>query len=179
MKIKTDHSEKTYNRCLSCERLEEHGCNGPRTSAMELNRWCEFMRDMKEVKGLTNADVAQKSGISIKRIEQLMALNCDQDIMRETARRIEDAIIGSSNHYPCILAYEESVPNNATKLSETMIELEYTRKTLENIHASHDAELQTVRNEAQQKIDYLLKQVERLRTEVDHQRKFIDKLLDK
>lgn len=157
MKKKTDFSAKPYNRCLTCHHREEGRCNGPRTSAMELERWCEFMRDMKEANGLTNAYVAEKSAVSIKRIEQLMALKCDQDIMRETARRIENAIIGSVSQYPCYLAFEESSPNETKKLEE-----------------------------AQKKIDYLLKQVDRLRGEIDYLRlendrksRIIDRFLER
>ena len=173
MKAKTDFSTKPYNRCLSCPHRKVR-CDGPRTSAMELKRWCEFMRDMKEVNGLTNAEIAEKSGVSVKRIEQLMAQNCDQDIMRETARRIEDAIIGSSNQYPCILAYEENVPNESLKLSEALRDLERAlndnkdyKTALDNIHNSYNAEMQIIREEAQKKTEYLLGQIERLRREVD------------
>ena len=173
MKTKTDFSTKPYNRCLSCPHRKVR-CDGPRTSAMELKRWCEFMRDMKEVNGLTNAEIAEKSGVSVKRIEQLMAQNCDQDIMRETARRIEDAIIGSSNQYPCILAYEENVPNESLKLSEDLRDLERAlndnkdyKTALDNIHNSYNAEMQIIREEAQKKTEYLLAQIERLRREVD------------
>ena len=167
MKTKTDFSKKPYNRCLFCHHRTEHRCDGPRTSAMELQRWCEYMRDMKEANNLTNAFIAEESGVSLKTIERIMAMNCYQDIMRETARRIENAVIGSANQYPCILAYEESVPNNAGKLDDAMKELEYTRTTLANIQAAYDAEIRIVREEAQKKVDYLLAQVERLRKEVD------------
>lgn len=173
MKAKTDASTKPYNRCLSCHHRKVR-CDGPRTSAMELQRWCEFMRDMKELNGLTNAYVAEKSGVSIKTIERLMALNCDQDIMRETARRIEDAIIGSSNQYPCYLAFEEANPINEQRLNEAVTELERAlndnkdyRAALDNIHASYNAEMQIIRDDAQKKIDYLLSEIQRVREECD------------
>ncbi len=185
MKTKTDFTKKPYNRCLFCHHRTDHRCDGPRTSAMELQRWCEYMRDMKEANNLTNAFIAEESGVSLKTIERIMAMKCDQDIMRETARRIENAIIGSSNQYPCILAYEEAVPHNASRLDDTMKELEYTRSTFANIQASYNTEIQTVRDEAQRKVDYLLKQVDRLRMEIDYLRlendrkaKIIDKYLD-
>lgn len=192
MKAKTDYSKRPYNRCLSCHHRMEKRCDGPRTSAMSLERWCEFMRDMKEVNGLTNAEIAEKSGVSHKRIEQLMAQNCDQDIMRETARRIEDAIIGSSNQYPCYLAFEEALPQEDQRLHNALIELERAtadnkdyKMVLDGIHASYKAEMQTIRDEAQKKIDYLLNQVERQRGEIDFLRieserksKIIDKFLD-
>lgn len=192
MKVKTDAGNKPYNRCLSCQHRKVR-CDGPRTSAMELPRWCEFMRDMKQLNGLTNQYIAEVSGVSVKTIERLMALNCDQDIMRETARRIEDAIIGSSNQYPCYLAFEESVPNNAGKLNEAMLELERVmadnkdyRVALDNIHTSYNAEMQLIRDEAQKKVDFLLEHIERLRADVEHWRsendrkgKLIDRYMDK
>ena len=173
MKAKTAATNKPYNRCLSCHHRKVR-CDGPRTSAMTLERWCEFMRDMKELNGLTNAEIAKRSGVSVKRVESLMALNSDQDIMRETARLIEDAIIGSSNHYPCYLAFEEGNPEDKQKLNDAMIELERAvndnkdyRQALDNIHNSYNAEMQLIRDEAQKKIEYLLAANERLRTERD------------
>lgn len=169
MKKRTDISEKPYNRCLSCPHLKTR-CDGPRTSAMKLERWCEFIRDMKELFGLTNAEIAEKADISVKTFERLMAINCDQDIRRDTARRIEDAIIGSSNQYPCYLAFEESMPNDTEKLNEALKDLERAladnndyRQALDKIHASYNAEMETIRAEAQKKIDFLLNQVTQLR----------------
>ena len=192
MKTKTDFSSKPYNRCLSCPHRKVR-CDGPRSSAMDLARWCEFMRDMKELNGLTNAEIAEKSGVSIKTIERLMALNCEQDIMRETARRIEDAIIGSSNQYPCYLAFEETHPSSDQKLNDAMRDLERAlndnkdyRALLDGIHASYNAEMQTIRDEAKRKIDFLLQQVEHLRQEnanlwAENARKarVVDRFLDK
>lgn len=192
MKAKNNIADKPYNRCLTCPHREVR-CDGPRTSAMPLERWCEFMRDMKELNGLTNAEIAEKSGVSVKRVERLMALNCEQDIMRETARQIEDAIIGSSNQYPCYLAFEESAPANQQKLDTALRELERAladnkdyRQALDNIHASYNAEMQLIRDEAQKKIDFLLATVERLRDECagwkyenDRKGKLIDTYMEK
>ena len=174
MKTKTPNAEKPYNRCLSCHHRKVR-CDGPRTSAMPLERWCEYMRDMKELNGMTNAEIADTSGVSLKSIERLMALNCEQDIMRETARLIENAIIGSSNKYPCYLAFEESAPaEEKQKLNDAMRDLERAlndnkdyRQLLDRIHESYNAEMQTIRADAQRKIDFLLGEVQRLRSEVD------------
>lgn len=173
MRRKTEFGEKPYNRCLSCHHRTVR-CDGPRTSAMTLARWCEFMKDMKEARGLTNAIIAERSDVSVKTVDRLMALNADQDIMRETARRIEDAIIGSSNQYPCYLAFEAEHPANDQQLNDAMRDLERAladnkdyRAALDNIHTSYNAELQTIRDEAQRKIDYLVKQVARLQQEAD------------
>ena len=192
MKKKSAVSEKPYNRCLACHHRKVR-CDGPRTSAMSLARWCEFMRDMKELNGLTNLEISEKSGVSIKSVERLMSLNYDQDIMRETARLIEDAIIGSSNQYPCYLAFEASSPEDKQKLHDALRELEHAlahnkdyKEALDKIHDSYNAEMQLIRDEAQKKIDFLLGTVERLRNECagwkyenDRKGKLIDTYIEK
>lgn len=193
MKNMTDYVEKPYNRCLHCHHRIEKRCDGPRTSAMPLARWCEFMRDMKEINGLTNAYIADKSGVSVKTIDRIMALHAEQDIMRETARLIEDAVIGSSNQYPCYLAYEEIMPDNTQQLAKAMTDLERAladnkdyRSALDGIHASYNAEMQMIRDDAKQKIDFLLDEINRLRVDVEHWRaendrkgKLIDRYMEK
>lgn len=166
---------KPYNKCLSCQHRIEKRCDGPRTSAMTLDRWCEFMRDMKIANKLTNQEVCDRSGVSIKTIERIMAMNCDSDIMRETARRIEDAIIGSSNQYPCYLAFEEAVPRESEKLNDALRELERVlddnedyRKALDDIHESYKSEMQIIRDEAQAKISYLRSQIDRIQRDNDY-----------
>lgn len=177
MKVKRDFSEKPYNRCLFCQHRKVR-CDGPRTSAMELLRWCEFMRDMKEANELTNAEIAKRADVSVKTVEQIMALKPRQDIYRDTARRIENAIIGSSNQYPCYLAFEESAPEDRKKLDEAMRELERAlndnrdyRVALDNIHASYNAEMQTIRDDAQKKIEHLLAQIKQFEAEVEYLRR--------
>lgn len=174
MTKQTSMTEKPYNKCLGCQHRKEGRCDGPRTSAMKLDRWCEFMRDMKKANNLTNQDVAGRSGVSVKTIERLMALNVDKDIMRETARLIEDAIIGSSNQYPCYLAFEETVPQDSEKLKDALRELERVlgdnedyRKALDGIHASYNSEMQKIRDEAQRKIDFLREQLDRAEKDND------------
>lgn len=167
-------SDKPYNNCLPCQHRKEGRCDGPRTSAMTLPRWCEFMRDLKSANGLTNQIIADRSGVSIKTIERIMAGSCDKDIYRETARLIENAIIGSSNQYPCYLAFEQLVPQDSEKLADALQELEHAlgenekyQHILDAIHASHREELRTIRDEAQRKIDFLRDQNDRLQRDND------------
>ena len=175
MKRKTDFSAKPYYKCLTCEhRIAKH-CNGIRTAPLELAAWCEYMRDMKEVNGLTNAYIAENSGVSVKTIERIMAINCEQDIMRETARRIENAIIGSSNQFPCYLTIKETAADNNDM-----------KAIVDSIHTSYAAERNIIRAEAQKRIDEMREQVDRLRLEIDYLRlendrkaRVIDKFLEK
>lgn len=199
MKTKNFCADKPYNRCLSCPHRQVR-CDGPRTSAMPLKAWCEFLRNIKDLNGLTNAEIAERSRVSIKTVERLMALNCDQDIMRETARLIEDAIIGSSNQYPCFLAFEETIPEDRQKLNDALRDLERAvadnkdyRQALDDIHNSYNTEMQLIRSEAQKKIDDLFEEVriarneceqwkkesEHWRAENDRKGRLIDKYMEK
>jgi DNA-binding transcriptional MerR regulator len=133
------------------------------------------MRDMKQVNKLTNAYISEKSGVSLKTIERIMALNSEQDIMRDTARRLESVIIGSERAYPCYLAFQEENMPGHQQLNDVRQELEHAlvensgyKTALENIHASYKSELETVRAEAQEKIDYLKDLVAKLRADNDN-----------
>lgn len=175
MSSATPIAEKPYNRCLNCDHRAEKRCDGPRTSAMPLQRWCEYMRLMKEANNLTNSDIAEKSGVSVKTIERIMSLNMEHDIMRDTARLIEDAIIGSSNQYPCYLAFEQNVPVESDKVNKAMLDLERAladnkdyREIIDNIHSSYKAEMQLIRDEAQAKIEFLRGQLDRMQRENDY-----------
>lgn len=175
MSSATTFAGKPYNRCLNCDHRAEKRCDGPRTSAMSLQRWCEYMRLMKEANGLSNIEISEKSGVSIKTIERIMSQNCDHDIMRETARMIEDAVIGSSNQYPCYLAFEENTPKSNENLNDLMRDLERAladnadyRKVLDSIHDSYKAEMQIIRDEAQSKIAFLRSQLDRLQRDNDY-----------
>ena len=105
MKTRHDPSTKPYYKCLSCSRFR-HSCAGIPTRDMDLQDWCEYMRDVKEMAHLTNAHIAKDAEVSEKTIDRIMALNHEQDIMRATARRIEIAIIGSVNTHTCYLDYD-------------------------------------------------------------------------
>lgn len=160
-------TEKPYNNCLPCQHRKEGRCDGPRTSAMPLGRWCEFMRDLKAANGLTNQQISDRSGVSIKTIERIMAGSCDKDIYRDTARLIENAIIGSSNQYPCYLAFEQLIPQDSQQLADAIREAERLaadnseyKQALSAIHGSYNQELQAIRDEAQVKIDFLRQRID-------------------
>ena len=89
---------------------------------MDLQNWCEYMRDVKEVAHLTNAYIAQEAEVSIKTIERIMAINCEQDIMRATARRIELVVVGAVGKHICELDHDDGMVN---KLLE---EIEFWKK---------------------------------------------------
>jgi len=174
MKNKSAFQEKPYNRCLSCEHRGKK-CDGPRTAGLSLARWKEYMRDMKELNGLTNADVADRTTLTVKTVERALSLGSTQDIMRDTAREIENAIVGSTSKYPCYIAFEEENGPDQQRMNDAMRELERAladnkdyRKALDNIHDSYQAEIATIREEAQRKLDFLLDQLTKIRKDNDN-----------
>lgn len=96
------------------------------TRGMDLQEWCEYMHDVKDIARLTNAYIAEKADVSIKTIERIMAINIDQDIMRATARRIELVVVGEVSKHICELDYDESTV--AEKMKRLQEENEYLRK---------------------------------------------------
>ena len=125
MKERHDPSTKPYFRCLSCTRFRKV-CGGIPTRGMDLQDWCEYMRDVKELAHLTNAYIAHEADVSIKTIERIMAINIDQDIMRATARRIELAVIGPVGDHTCRLDYDGNTA--LEQVSKLLAEIEYWRK---------------------------------------------------
>ena len=125
MKTRNDQSTKPYYRCLSCAKFRK-ACGGIPTRDLDLQNWCEYMRDIKEVAHLTNAYIAQEASVSTKTVEKIMALNYDQDIMRATARRIELAIIGPVGKHFCDLDYDGSAATD--RIASLLAEVEYWRK---------------------------------------------------
>ena len=125
MKTRQDPATKPYYRCLSCMRFGV-SCGGHSTRDMNLQEWCEYMRDVKEVKHLSNAHIAKAADVSVKTIESIMGLNREQDIMRATARQIEIAVIGTSNQYPCYLDYDDSTATE--RINRLLQEIECWRK---------------------------------------------------
>ena len=100
MKVRHDPSTKPYFKCLTCARFR-NSCGGIPTRGMDLEEWCEYMRDVKDLTHLTNAYIAKEAEVSIKTIERIMAINIEQDIMRSTARRIELVVIGPVGEHDC------------------------------------------------------------------------------
>ena len=93
---------------------------------MDLQNWCEYMRDVKELAHLTNAYIAKEAEVSIKTIERIMAINIEQDIMRATARRIELVIIGPVGDHTCYLDYNDGTA--AERINRLLQEIEYWKK---------------------------------------------------
>ena len=125
MKTRQDSSTKPYYRCLSCPRFR-NTCGGRPTRDYNLQEWCEYMRDVKELAHLTNAYIAKEADVSVKTIERIMALNYEQDIMRAIARKIELAVIGPVGNHTCYLDYSDDTAKD--RINQLMQQVEFLRK---------------------------------------------------
>ena len=125
MKTRQDPSTKPYYRCLSCAKFRI-ACGGIPTRDLDLQNWCEYMRDVKEIAHLTNAYISAESDVSIKTVERIMAINCDQDIRRATARRIEQVVIGPISTDFCELDYDDREATD--RINALLVQIEHLRK---------------------------------------------------
>ena len=201
MKKTVIFTDEPYKACLECSHRKATRCKGPRTSNMPLPEWCKFIKAIKEAAGYTNQEVADGADVSLSTVESIMSLNREKDIMRDTARRIENFVLGVGTGYPCYLAFEENIPDVSQRVSNAMrdLERELDEKhlaALDNLRNSHAAEMlaikaaqslevQTIKEAEAQKVQYLQSLVERLQREKDNlwaentrKSRIIDKLIE-
>lgn len=125
MKIKHDPSKKPYYKCLSCPRFRKI-CGGRPTRDMDLQTWCEYICDVMDIEHMTCAYVAKEGDVSIKTVERIKAGNMEQDIMRATARRVEQVVLGPVGEHTCYLDHNNT--DSADTISRLLAEVEYWRK---------------------------------------------------
>ena len=173
MPNRKDYSKEPFAKCISCEDRKII-CRGIDTSDLPLETWRSFMRAVKDYEGDTYAEISARTvpQIAERTIEKKLAPGGDgQDLMRETRRAIENAILGTVP-FRCYKEFIASIPDSTKTAAALEAEMELLRKNIELIHTSYQKELETVRAEAQTKIDYL-------RSENEKKNRIIEKLLDK
>lgn len=127
-----DASTKPYYRCLSCPRFRVL-CGGRPTRDMDYKNWCEYIRDVMDVFHLTIAYVAENADVSQKRIELIRAVKEDQDIMRATARRIEQVVIGPATNHICDMDFDSTAAEKIADLERKLAATEKDRDRLAKI----------------------------------------------
>ena len=101
-------------------------CGGIPTRGLDLKEWSEYIRDVMDYFDLSAAYVAKEAEVSQRKVESIHAVNIDQDIMRYTARRIEQAVLGSVTRYICDMDYDSK--SAAEKIVSLEAEVAYWRK---------------------------------------------------
>lgn len=115
MKTKRDISNKPYAKCFKCERFRNE-CGGMPTRDMTLQEWSEYMRDVRDYFDLTNEYITEKAESSSGTTERIMSGNPKQDVMRATARRYEQAEIGTSGQFICYMDYDHITADQIDEL---------------------------------------------------------------
>lgn len=163
--------KKAYNRCLACEYLGD-GCDGPNILAMAPQRWSEWCKDLKTIRGYTNQYIADQAGVSIQTVNNILSGKCDIDIRWNTASQINKVLVGSSGTWPCAMALESAAPEVYRDLESKTSQLETLKAMYDKIHASYQQELEIIRKEAKEKIDFL-------KSENEKKDRIINRLLDR
>ena len=194
--LRKKNMDKPYNRCLHCEYFG-NGCDGPRTSSMSLERWCEWLRDVKDIQKLTNAQIAEAANVSVATVDRVMSGSLAKDIMRSTSTAIENATIGSNGQYPCYLAFLDEMPEETRtvkKLQEELAQLranigrahDFQEKVINNVREDAEKRIEELKDKYEKEVAYLKKQVEsllgdnnRLREQMDRKDDYIDRLAKK
>ena len=126
MKTKRDISNKPYSSCFICPRFRNE-CGGRPTRDMDFIEWCEYMRDIRDHFDLTNEYITEKAQSSEGTTERIMSAKSNQDIMRSTARRYEQAVIGPVGEFTCYFDYDHEL---AEKVDELLAEVETLRESV-------------------------------------------------
>ncbi len=170
--------DKPFNKCFKCQSLR-NGCSGPNLTVAGPKRACEFLQMMRIFFGYTYQQVADGTATlgmpvslaSVKRI--LTGKVANPDFYSITA--ISKFLLGDPNgKYPCAIPNITSELANESKLNDALRDLERAlndnadyRNAIDNINLTHKVEIDAIRDEEQKKVEYLLAENERLRTDCD------------
>lgn len=160
-----------FDVCLDCARRGK-GCSGPRTTAMDPERYTVFMLELFARWGGTRQQLANAASVSKSTIDDFFA-GRRKDISRITAGRLEDVLFGGDAKWPCALlldsekeiVYEdrpetlEALNRAAEQLKDKDVQISNLRKNYEDIKVSGDSELARVREEYIEEIKFLKEQV--------------------
>lgn len=166
--------DKPFNACFECSSFR-NGCSGPNLlAARSISRVSELYQYARILAGYSYQYVAEETGLSLATVKRVLTGKIT-DPSWFVLKALNDCLVSDPNgKYPCAIPNVVSDTENSAKLNDALRELERVlndnkeiQKLLDNIQTSHIAELHTVRAEAQEKIDYLRKQVDKLQEQND------------
>ena len=143
-----------YKECLKCEKLGV-SCDGPNFVAMPAPQLLEWCKLRKAQRGLSNAKLAELSGVPKGTIDRLLAGE-HADFKYESIRPVIRALVGGQwAGNPC------PDPNQVTD-AHLLEAVEQQRKTIRQLHKDKQDMLETMtaeRQSAQEDIKFLREQV--------------------
>ena len=149
--------EKPYNICISCPRIGQT-CDGPNFLAMPVLRWCEWCRLRRDHLGWKNATIAEKAGVSKMSVDRIMSGDV-KDLRITTMQAVSRALVnGVWGQSPCVLVTEtekEIYVDNPVIVAQC----QQLQNSLDTLSVEYKKEIAAVREEAQEKINFLREQV--------------------
>ena len=149
--------EKPYNICISCPKIGQT-CDGPNFLSMSVDRWCEWCHLRRDFLNWKNQTIADKSGISKITIDRIMTGDA-KDLRISTMQAVTRALVnGVWGQSPCVLVTEtekEIYVDNPVIVAQC----QHLQNTLDSLSEVYKSEIAAVREEAQQKINFLRDQI--------------------
>ena len=172
-----------FDNCLRCAFLG-NGCSGPRTTAMTHERYTEWLKALKKLRGATAQVIAENTGLAKTTVDDIFG-GRRKDIGRTTAGMIEDYLIGGSAKWPCAMdlnkgkevVYEDR-PETLDALREKTIQVENLRKNYADVRDSVDREMERVREEYRDDVLFYKSQLELLKDQLRRKDRYIDILIE-
>ena len=89
---------------------------------MDLQNWCEYICDVMDFFHLNIEYVTKKADVSKKTMERIRAINCEQDMMRGTTRRVEQVVLGPVGSHTCYLDYSDETASETIRKLQAQVE---------------------------------------------------------
>lgn len=172
-----------FDDCLRCQFLG-NGCSGPRTNCMTHDRYIEWLKDLKKLRGYTNQNVADGAGLSLATVNDIFA-GRRKDITRTTAGLLEDFLIGNGK-WPCAMklaegkdvVYEDR-PATLEALRVRTEQVENLRRHLDEFKGIMDKEVSTVRTEYEDDVAFFKTEIAFCKDQIRRKDEYIDYLVKK
>jgi hypothetical protein len=125
---------------------------------MSVERWCEWCHLRKDFLGWKNSYIADKAGVSKMSVDRIMTGDV-KDLRITTMQAVTRALVnGTWGQSPCVLVTEtekEIYVDNPVIVAQC----QHLQNSLDKLSEDYRAELAYVREEAQNKINFLRDQV--------------------
>lgn len=154
-------SDMPFNECFACRSFCK-GCAGPNIMSLGVEGACDFLQRVRIFKKKSYQDIADGTGISIATVKRTLTKKVGEPNFY-TIVQINNYLMGSGAgaQRPCAIpnvVTDNSVLNEAVRDLERVLgdNAEY-KAALDNIHNSYKEEMAIIRNESQNKVEYLVR----------------------
>ena len=152
-----------FDVCITCSRRAV-ACSGPRTTAMEHERYVIWMKRLFDEWGGTRQELADITGVSKSTIDDFFA-GRRKDISRTTAGLLEDVLIGGDAKWPCALLLDsekEIVYEDRPETVEALrLNMEFNRQK--------DEQIAILRQNFKEAQEHYVKDMERIRADYEEE----------